>query len=435
MITWWLSFEGYWEYRETIKLKVSPLGKQLSRNALAKFASELVGRVAWFALLVLAARQLSETDLGLFNYGLAVGFVVAQVVSFGLPIIMTRDIAVQGRAAQTTVLTTLRLHIILVVPVSLSLVLLLLTSNIRTYFNLLALATIPLLQVFIESLAHIFRGQNRLLAEAWLLSAMRLVTAVGGGVVLWLGGGLAGLTLAYLLAVSLVLLAALQQLKREGWLPPWLRLFRLQETNLVTYRSRLREAAPIGLAIFLSIAYTRSAILLLQVRLGATAVAQYSVARQLVEPSQLIPASIMAAAFPTFAQTIQQEPKCAYRLGSIVTVTLAATGLVAALVAWQVGDWLIPWLYGATFTPAIPIFKWLSVSIVAAFINYSLTHYLIARQQQRYLTLFTAVMLLQHVIISWGLIPYWGAVAPAISIILAEVTLLLCCLTVLRFSR
>jgi hypothetical protein len=68
------------------------LGRRIGGNALVKLAAELAGRVATFALALFAARRLSEADFGFYNYGLAVGFVVAQQIVEAQP----AELAVQS---------------------------------------------------------------------------------------------------------------------------------------------------------------------------------------------------------------------------------------------------------------------------------------------------------------------------------------------------
>ena len=68
------------------------LGRRIGGNALVKLASELAGRAATFALALFAACRLSEADFGSYNYGLAVGFVLAQQIVEAQP----TELAVQS---------------------------------------------------------------------------------------------------------------------------------------------------------------------------------------------------------------------------------------------------------------------------------------------------------------------------------------------------
>ena len=78
--------------------------RPIRHNAFIKLTSELIGRLALFALVLFAARVLGEAGFGLYNYALALGFVLAQLtdlgdqpVEIGMPVEMvTRKIRNDG---------------------------------------------------------------------------------------------------------------------------------------------------------------------------------------------------------------------------------------------------------------------------------------------------------------------------------------------------
>jgi O-antigen/teichoic acid export membrane protein len=404
------------------------LSNRLTHNTAVKLASELIGRAAMFALVIVAARQLGEAGFGIYNYGLALGFVLAQLADLGLQIVIAREVAVQGEAARSLARTAFQLKVGFSLVVVILLGAIALTQPPAVRPALLLLGVMQVGQTFLEFAAYIYRGDQRLWAEAWLLGGAKVITAVIGIIILWRGGTVWQLALGSLLAVALVAIAGTVNLRREGWLRE---LWLSPDEGLAAYRHMLREAAPLGIAIFLSITYTRSAVLLLQIRLGETAVAHYSAAARLVEPTHILPASLMAAVFPAISLAIAHNPGQARRLGVRVSLLLGGCGLLLATAFWLAAGWLTPWLYGAAYAPAAPVLQLLGLTVVPTFINYSLTHYLIARQQQLYLGWFTAVMLGLHLGLSWALIGRFGVIGPAISTLISEGFLLLACLLVL----
>lgn len=159
--------------------------------------------------------------------------------------------------------------------------------------------------------------------------------------------------------------------------------------------------------------------------------AQYSAAARLVEPTQMLPASLMAAVFPVFSLALTRDSRQAKSLGGRVSLLLGVCGVALAAAFRLSADWLVPWLYGEKYAGAIPVLRILGLAIIPTFINYSLTHYLIARHQQAWLGLFTAVMLCLHLALSWVLIGRIGVSGPAISVLVSEGFLLVACLLVL----
>lgn len=404
------------------------LSRQLTHNTAIKLASELIGRAASFALVILAARQLGEAGFGVYNYGLALGFVLAQLADMGLQIVVSREVAVQGKGAQPLTRAAFHLKLVLSLAVLALLGVIALTQPAAVRPALLLLGLMQLSQTYLEFVAYIYRGQQRLWQEAWLLGGARVATAVIGTIILGQGGGIWHLAAGSLLTVTIMTGVGIGRLRREGWLR---RLGAGPEGGTAVYRFLLRQAAPLGVAIFLSIAYTRSAVLLLQFRLGETAVAHFSAAARLVEPTQILPASLMAAVFPAISLAITQNPRQARSLGARVSLLLGGCGLILVGFFWLAAGQLTPWLYGEAYAPAVPILQLLGLTIIPTFINYSLIHYLIARKQQGYLGLLTAVMLGLHLTVSWVLIAHLGVIGPAISTLISETFLMIACLSLL----
>ena len=404
---------------------------QLTHNTAVKLASELIGRAASFALTIVAARQLGEAGFGIFNYGLALGFVLAQLADMGLQMLVAREVAVHGQAAQPVARMAFHLKCGLSGLVVLLLSALILTQPVAVRPTLYLLGLMLLGQTFLELVAYIYRGQQLLAQEAWLLGGARVALAAVGAMILWGGGGVAQLSGGSLLVTLGFTLWGIGRLRRTGWLQLLGRRVRPAEVNHLpgagSYSLLLRRAAPLGVSIFLSIAYTRSAVLLLQYLMGPTAVAQFSAAARLVEPTQVLPASLMAAVFPVFSLALTKDSRQARLLGGRVSLLLGGCGLALAVFFWLSADWLVPWLYGEKYAGAIPVLQILGLTIIPTFINYSLTHYLIARHQQAWLGLFTAVMLSLHLALSWVLIGWMGVVGPAISVLVSEAFLLVAC--------
>jgi O-antigen/teichoic acid export membrane protein len=401
------------------------LERRLTLNALLKFVSELAARVATFALAIWAARQWGDTGFGFYSYGLALAFVSAQLADMGLQLIISREVAVQGRRAQSLVQSAFYLKVCLAAP---ALLLVFLVSAGRPFWiqwSFLCLGVSLTLHTFVEFVAYVWRGEQRLWDEARLLATSRLLTAVAGGVVLAFGGGLPALSLAAATSGVVAATWAVRRLLQEGWLvgSVW---------GAGAWRLLLGEAWPLGLATFLSIAYTRLALFMLDYRLDEVAVAHFSAAQRLVEPAQLLPAALLAAVFPAFAGTLHRDRLQARRLGWSSSLMLALAGGGVAITMLLAAPQLVPWLYGVQFSAGIPVLQLLSLSILPAFVNYSLTHLLIARGQQQMLLLLMAVTLLAHGAASWHLVPGRGAAGAALSLVGAEVLLLAGCLLALR---
>jgi O-antigen/teichoic acid export membrane protein len=175
--------------------------------------------------------------------------------------------------------------------------------------------------------------------------------------------------------------------------------------------------------------------LLLHLRLGEVAVAQFSAAARLVEPAQIIPASLMAAVFPAFTLALGRSKDEARVLGGRASLLLCTAGVCTMLAILLLAPQLVLLLYGAGYAGSVTILRILGLALLPAFVNYSLTHYLIARRQQSLVGLFTTIMVLLHAAASWWAIAQWGTIGPAISMVVAELFLLGACLFALARVR
>jgi O-antigen/teichoic acid export membrane protein len=413
----------------------------LPYNALVKLTSELGGRLALFVLILVAARQMSEASFGLYSYALALGFVLAQLTDLGLQLVTTRQIALESGSPDATdanglVVVALRFKVVLSAAVVLCLwVFASRQPGDRAALFLLSL--LPLWQSYAEFTGYVYRGRQNLRVEARLLAALRVTLALVGVASLWAFGSLFALALGQAAVGLGYAAAALLLLRRGGWVRRGrdvLAVHRLAgQRRQLAYL--LRQALPLGLAIFLSVVYARLGVLMLQYTTGETAVAQFSAAARLSEPAQLIPASVMAAVFPAFTVALRGQGRRARQLGGRTTALLAAVGAGLALAGWLAAPVLLPLLYGATYQPSAAIFRVTGITLIPAFVNYSLTHYLIARGQQAVLGPFVALMLAAHAGLSWLLIPRIGATGPAVSMVAAELLLTTLCVLALRRPR
>jgi O-antigen/teichoic acid export membrane protein len=184
----------------------------------------------------------------------------------------------------------------------------------------------------------------------------------------------------------------------------------------------------LGGAIFLSILYTRTSIFLLDALSGSTAVGEYGVALRLTEPLALIPAAIMAAVFPAIAHIAAGRGYVATRPLRVKTINiLALCGSLIALGGWLLGPWLIQFLYGTQYAGSTVALQILALAALPTFINYGLTHFLVARRQQRLNLIFNAAIFVVNLILCVWLIPRFGPGGAALAVFLSELTLLALC--------
>ena len=295
----------------------------VGRGAGIKLGAELVGRAMQFALIYVAQRQLGPAVFGQLTYALAIGVVLAPLTDLGVQLTMTQQIARAPHLAQATTGVGLSLKLALAAAACVVLAAASQTRPDEVQATTFTLGIAMIIGSFGEFFGYTFRGLQRIELDAALTLLTRVTTVAVG---LWLldaGFGLAGIALAYL-AGSLTGAAV-------GWI--WLRHRFFTPTlsfRPETWREVVRRAIPLGAAIVLSVAYTRTAVFVIDALEGPDAVGAYGVAMKLTEPLAILPAALLAAVFPAIVGRRAEGDPAGERLRSLTTLALAGCGALVA---------------------------------------------------------------------------------------------------------
>ncbi len=405
------------------------LARRLKRNTASKLIADLVGRALQLALAYQAQITLGAATYGHFTYALAIGFLLAQLADLGVQLIVAREMASDEARAARIAGAGLALKIALAVLVSGLLIAVSLARAPAVQAATFVLGLAMLFNSFVEFFGYLFRGLQRVEYEAGLALLMRSSTAVLGLAALSSGLGLMGLAVVYLVGSSAtVVLGAI-------WLNK--RFFKISlAVDFADVWKLLRQALPLGGAIALSVAYTRTAVFLLDALRGAEAVGAYGVAQKLIEPLSIIPAALMAAVFPAFTQAVTREPAAFrsgkeseqvgwLRAGSLKVLALAGTILAAAGALG--GPWLIVQLYRGQYAQAVTALQVLALALLPTFLNYALTHFLIALGWQRLNLFFNAIVFVLNFALCLALIPSFGPAGAALAVAISECALFAMC--------
>ncbi len=395
--------------------------KGLRFQAGSKLGAEIGGRLFQFVLIYAAQRILGPANYGVITYGLAVGVVLAPVTDLGMQLIITREVARVERIASRVSGIGLALKLLLAVGAVAALVLISLQRPDSTVFATFALGMAVICSSFAEFFGYVFRGLRRVELDALLTLLLRLCVFAFGIAALLLQPSVNGVALAYLIGNGLAAVLGYTWL-RSWFFKPTLTARRSASSAL------LRQALPLGGAILLSIAYTRTAVFLLDAFSSSTAVGEYGVALRLTEPLALIPSAIMAAVFPALAHTMAQGGYAATRALRLKTIgVLSLAGALIAAGGVLLGPWLIHFLYGTQYAGSTQALQLLALAALPIFINYALTHFLVARRQQRLNLVFNAVIFVVNLFLCSWLIPRFSPGGAALATVLSELTLVTLC--------
>ena len=410
----------------------------IARGASWKLGADLLGRLLQYALLWAAARTLGGSDFGDFTFALSIGLMLAQVADFGLQLFVQRELArltIPGAIASPYFLNEefaarligggLAIKAVLSVLAMLLLALLVILEPVSNKGALVLVGFSMVLGTALDYLSYCFRALRRLKYEALATLLGRAVNLVLGVSVLVVGAGVWGLAVAGCAAMLVAIgfnYSRLLRYVRPRWTPDW-----------AYWASVIGQPTAIGIGIVFSIMSFRVDNLLIPPIVGREALGVYNVAYKLFEPSQVLPGVLLAATFPLLAHAAQSvtsgggpDTGSLTLLAHNLLILLGVGALVTLCLIIFAGP-LLALLYGAEYAASAPVLRLLAIACVPMYLNYALTHVLIAMDKPRLYAYSTLAGLVVNVIANFALIPVIGIQGAALSTVLTELVLLVFC--------
>jgi O-antigen/teichoic acid export membrane protein len=407
-----------------------PWWRSAARNLSLKGLSLGAERASRFVVVVASARVLGETAFGRFVFASTVTALLALGTDLGLGVWTTRTLARDRLDGGRIVRLGLALrgaasipYAIVVGAVALG------TMRGESRAAMVLLGAAALVNAFVDHFGAILRGCGRFRDEARLNASRALITAGAGLVALSTSRSLvalcAGLAAASLVAGAQGLATVLSQLpdrsvKRGG--------------DQALARTALRESLPLWLASLLSVLYFRIDTLFLRSMAGDAELGAYGAAYRLFEGSMFLPSVVLAVAFPSMARAHEEDPPLLRLLERQVSTLLVALGLLGAALCLAGGPWIVRCIFGADFARSVASLRVLALGLPILYLNYGLTHFLVARDLGRATTWLAVMMLALSVTLDLALIPRGKGPGAAWATVLSEMALTVCCPGALRWS-
>jgi O-antigen/teichoic acid export membrane protein len=381
-----------------------------------KVTADVVSKAVTLIVTVVAARALPATEFGAMALAMTTGWLLGVASDAGLPMhLATRVARAQSAAAPVypIVRAVLRRRAELAVVAAVAaMAISLALIPVAAFVGFTLIVLHQLFGAMLDTLAHAFRGIGRTDIEASLSLAHRGTVALGALTVLSVSPTLTGLGAALALpplVATLVGRVIIREVTADG------------APVVLTRRLMLTEVAPLGLGVLLSALYFRCDVYFIEHFHGIETVGLYNASFRIVDALRLFPAAALAVAYPMLCAATDQGP-----VRWLSSWLLAASALVA-IVVHAGASGLLVLVYGAPFEAAAAPLQILAWCLPLFYVNYALTHQLIAWNGARAYLAVASVALLTNVAGNTLLIPDSGMTGAAISTLLTEVVVLLGC--------
>jgi O-antigen/teichoic acid export membrane protein len=292
---------------------------------------------------------------------------------------------------------------------------------------MILLGASALFYAFLDHFGAIFRGREKFADEARLNVSRAALTAGAGLAMLATRRSLTALCAGLAAANLAGLLYGFWSLVRSSLIE---RRVGREPSDRALAGAALRAGLPIWIAGVLSLLYFKVDTLFVRSFWGEAELGAYGAAYKIFEGAMIVPAAVLAVAFPRLARAYA-DPPAQRALEWRVCGLLLGLGLLAGGFCFFARAPLVSLLYGRGFAGAQASLAVLALGLPLVFVNYGLTHFLLARDRGRATTWLSAMMLLIVVALDLTLIPRYRAPGAAAATALAEIALTAACFAAL----
>jgi PST family polysaccharide transporter len=410
-----------------------PLARELRdalRNLSLKGGSLALERACRLLVVVVSARVLGETSFGRFVFASTVTALLAQGTDLGLGAWTTRELARHRPDGEGILKVALAIRALAGLPYGLAVVAVAaFATRGEERSALLLLGVAAIANIFVDHFGAIHRGFERFGEEARLNASRAFLATTLGLAALATTRSLAGLSLGLALAnVGSCVLGISTLLRFHSSLG---RARVLPFLDRALARMALRESLPIWFAGLFSLAYFKVDTLFLRGMAGDAELGAYGAAYKYFEGALNLPAVLLAVTFPRLARA-HGDPVVQGRLERRLNGVLLGSGFAVAAVCYFGAEPLVFYAFGPGFGRAVASLRVLALGLPILYLNFGLTHFLIARNLATKFTWFALMMLVLNVALDLVLIPRASGPGAAWATILTELALTVCCLAALR---
>jgi O-antigen/teichoic acid export membrane protein len=334
-------------------------GQRALKNTAARAAGELLGKLSSLVLLVVLARSVGPSDVGVYVFAMAFAALITVPVTLGFDPYLVREVARDHGALDRLFFNVLALKTAMAVPVlAVGFVALDVmgyddVTRVTTYVITLGILT----EALVKTLESAFTAHERSDLLALSLAAGRIAAAVLGVLALATRHGVVAVAACYVAGAALYLVLALALFGAKIGLPR-------PSVMPRRWRALISESMPFAVQDVANAVLFRLDAVLLSLLGSAAAVGRYGACYRLMESTMFVSSALLSAfsamyvylgahTRPTVATVFQSSLKLAFAL-------LLPVAVIVELRA----ETLVQLLFGAKFAGAEDVLRLLAPVIV-----------------------------------------------------------------------
>ena len=374
-------------------------------------------------LLFLRLARTDQAGYGLLSFGLGLSFLVFSLLDMGVDQYTLREFSRDRQPPPNLLPVLIRYKLLmgLALLLGVGVVLHLMGWEVRSLALILGLCLARAADSLAESFLSVFRARSRQVLEALLTGAAVSLGGLAGGILLFLGWGLAAVVLFLVAASGLRLILALLLGKRSGILiglspgaPP--------PGNLAWLREHWRSLGGFAGIFVLGVFFNRIQTLILKQDHPLTELAIFGTAFDLTGITVFFLCSLMLnqVLFPELVRRTDEPGDSFQEMLVIHFRNLILLGLGTAFFLYTLGGPLLVLIYGEAYAPAGAPTRILSWAVLLSLINNYLVLVFMAQDRLRLLLWIYGAAALSSLVLGFVLIPAWGARGAASNLLISR---------------
>lgn len=402
-------------------------GRRAARNTLVRASGDVLSRVASLVLFGAMARELGQSGLGAFVFGLAFVQIATMPVGLGFDRYMLRQVAGRPERLGEFLYDILAFKAVLALPfaaASIGLVSVL-DYDATTRATVYVLTGGVILEVVGRTVLGVFESfeHGGLLAATVLVQ--RIAAAVLGLAALAAGFGVVAIAVTYTAAAAIGLVVGAALLGVRIGFPRW-------SLDRRTWSALARRSVPFGMESVFGVLLFRIDTVLLSILASNAAVGRYGAAYRLFESSFVFTWALVGAFAPMFVYLGRDsEPTLSDAFARAVKAAIAVLVPCALLFALLAAP-ICRLVFGADFASAGDPLRFLAPIVVLISIVSVASSLIVSREGPMALVWLTGSMTVLNVCLNLALIPPFEDSGAAVAMLVTEAVFVVLALRVAR---
>lgn len=206
----------------------------------------------------------------------------------------------------------------------------------------------------------------------------------------------------------------------------WLQLLKSYRRPHPSVLETARAAGPFLLFGAIYLVFFQGPIVILEYIRGGTETAQYNIAFLIISAAMMFPSVFYSKFIAERVFHWGYHDRTKFAAAFYLSAALMATvGILAMAILVATANWLIPWMFGPRYAPAVDLLLVMSIGIPTRFLQSAYSSLLVTGPQTIPRVMYLGLAALASIVASFIFIPTLGALGAAYATVLAELVLFL----------